>query len=235
MSYFGGKNGSGTYQKIINEVRPCDIFISAFAGKCGIINNFKTRPDRIIAIDIDAAVSQYWAIHDQVEFYLENTLEFLPGLIADLCDTGSRIVIYYDPPYVLQSRKNQRPVYNYEMTSEQHSQLVSQILTTAAMAPNIDQIVSHYPHEIYYEAFKDWRILSYNSTTRSGSAEELLFMNYDHISGELQDYSYIGDNKDERYNLKHRTAKNLISKLENMEPRKRKALLYYLKKSPLFQ
>ena len=34
--------------------------------------------------------------------------------------------------------------------------------------------------------------------------------------------------KDERYNLKHRTAKNLIEKLESMEPQKRRAVMHYV-------
>ena len=32
------------------------------------------------------------------------------------------------------------------------------------------------------------------------------------------DYQYIGDNKHERYNLKNRTAVNLIAKLERISP-----------------
>ena len=54
-------------------------------------------------------------------------------------------------------------------------------------------------------------------------------MNYQHVDGKLQDYQYIGDNKHERYNLKNRTAVNLIAKLERMEVRKRQAVIHYLK------
>ena len=94
--------------------------------------------------------------------------------------------------------------------------------------PDVDVLISHYPDPRYDEVLKNWRKVSFQSNTRRGTATENLYANYEHPTGELHDYRYIGDNKDERYNLKHRTAKNLIGKLEGMEPRKRQAVMHYV-------
>ena len=37
--YIGGKEAAGTYQKIINEIRPFDVLIIPFLGHCAITRN----------------------------------------------------------------------------------------------------------------------------------------------------------------------------------------------------
>ena len=90
-------------------------------------------------------------------------------------------------------------------------------------------IVSHYPDEMYDKFIGHWRNFEYESTTRRGKATEKLWLNFEHDTGYLHDYQYLGSDKHERYNLKHRAAKNLIAKLEKMEMRRRQAMLHYLR------
>ncbi len=107
-----------------------------------------------------------------------------------------------------------------------------QFLTCAELWPfqaNVDVLISHYPDEVYDSWLKQWRSITFQSTTRQGQATEKLYMSYRHETGHLHDYQYVGNDKHERYNLKHRAAKNLIAKLERMEVRKRQAMIHYLK------
>lgn len=61
-TYPGGKNGSGVYQAIINQIPPHDVFITAFAGNCAVLANKLPAPAGSIAIDADAAVAHKWAM-----------------------------------------------------------------------------------------------------------------------------------------------------------------------------
>ena len=140
---------------------------------------------------------------------------------------GERLFVYCDPPYRINSRRQQVPQYPCEMTDEDHDRFLSEIVSISTR-PDVDVLISHYPDPRYDKVLKDWRKVSFQSKTRRGMATENLYANYEHTTGELHDYRYIGDNKDERYNLKHRTAKNLIGKLESMEPRKRQAVMHYV-------
>lgn len=59
-TYNGGKNGSGVYQAIINQIPPHEIFISGFGGNCGVMANKKTAAIANIVTDTDAAVVNDW-------------------------------------------------------------------------------------------------------------------------------------------------------------------------------
>ena len=79
-TYNGGKNGSGVYQAIINQIPPHDIFISGFAGNCGVLANKKRAAMANIAIDLDASVVNGWNV--------------IPGITAINTDAISFITHY---------------------------------------------------------------------------------------------------------------------------------------------
>ena len=58
-SYFGGKEASGTWQKIINEVRPHDVFVSPFLGNCALARRIR-KARKMIGIDLDPQVIRAW-------------------------------------------------------------------------------------------------------------------------------------------------------------------------------
>ena len=57
--YPGGKFGAGIYQRLINLIPRHKIFVSAFAGHCGITRKIKPA-EHTIVIDADAKVCQWW-------------------------------------------------------------------------------------------------------------------------------------------------------------------------------
>jgi DNA adenine methylase len=63
MPYPGGKNGAGTYQRIINLMPPHETYIEPFLGG-GAIMRLK-RPARLnIGLDLDASVISAWRVHN---------------------------------------------------------------------------------------------------------------------------------------------------------------------------
>ena len=59
--YTGGKDGAGVFQRLINEIPPHDVFISAFLGDCAILR--RKRPAWCnIGIDLAAdPLSRFFA------------------------------------------------------------------------------------------------------------------------------------------------------------------------------
>src|SRR5690606_19211545 len=57
--YFGGKGSSGTYQTIINEIRPHDVLIVPFLGNCAITRYIK-RSETTIGIDASSFIIACW-------------------------------------------------------------------------------------------------------------------------------------------------------------------------------
>ncbi len=226
-SYVGGKEAPGVYQKIINEIRPHDIFVSGFLGHCAIMR-FKISANINIGIDIDAAVIAEWndSCSDGVELRNSDFISDIESLINAM-GSGKRMVIYCDPPYRMDSIKADRKLYKCTMQDSWHEKFLDLIVKISDTAA-VDILVSHYPDKVYEEKLSNWRVVEYYAPTRHGKVRELLFMNYNHTSGKLHDYRYLGDNKDERYNLKHRTVKNLIRKISGYEVRKRQAVIHYL-------
>ena len=230
--YTGGKGASGVYQKIINEIRPFDILIIPFLGHCAISRNINLQNSRVIAMDLDNEVIKNWkdANYSWIDLHHRDGIDKTSELIASIGST-KKICIYGDPTYRMASIKSQREPYRYTMSDDDHHRFLDAAAPGAIQA-NVDVLISHYPDSLYetrLSKLRGWRTIQFQAQTRRGVATECLFMNYQHVDGKLQDYQYIGDNKHERYNLKNRTAVNLIAKLERMEVRKRQAVIHYLK------
>jgi len=211
MSFAGGKGQAGVYQRIINQMPPHTHYIEAFAGG-GSILRLKRPALSSIAIDLDKDVlNQLHApnlcrVHGDALHYLRiHTYE--PGTL-----------VYCDPPYVMSTRRNQRPLYRYEFSDDQHRELLRIVRTIPAMV-----MVSGYYSEIYAEALRDWRTITFQAVTRGGSlATEYLWCNFPEPQ-ELHDYSFLGENFRERERIK-RKVKRWQAKLEKMPMLERYAL-----------
>ena len=83
------------------------------------------------------------------------------------------VLIYLDPPYVYETRNNKK-IYNYEMTDEKHIQLLEIISGLKA-----DVLISGYDNELYRRYLKDWNKDTATSTDEAGNNRtECLWFNY---------------------------------------------------------
>lgn len=220
-NYFGGKSGSGTYQTIINNIPPHDIFYSLFLGNCGIARHIRPAAFNHLN-DLDNDVFTAWYKLALPENYLLTNLPAMEVLKDIKNQLPKRRFIFLDPPYPKASRKAQIDVYRHEMSDKQHSDLLSQI---NAMRDQQIMIMS-YPNELYDQALKGWHTKDFFSTTRNGVVLERMYMNYE-PSDQLHDYQYIGEDFREREALA-RQKKNFIKKLKRLPAQLRNALLQEL-------
>jgi len=221
MAYPGGKNGSGVYQKIINQIPPHRVFISAFLGHCAITRYKKPAPVSI-GIDSDGDVVKYWT-----DLIAENSdvagvtvihgdaISFLKSY-----DFQGDEFVYADPPYLMETRKSKRRLYNAEYGDmDQHAELLDVLGSLPCRVA-----LSGYQSALYSSVLATWRTISYNTITRGGTvAREWLWMNYPEPAT-LHDYRYLGETYREREKIT-RQKRRWHARLKKMTPLQRYALL----------
>lgn len=220
--YFGGKGSSGTYQTIINEIRPHDVLIVPFLGNCAITRYIK-RSETTIGIDASSFIISCWREmkFDWIELINGCGIEYLENFEPT---PDKRYVIYADPPYPISSRKQMVLTYEHELSDLEHLRLLKAINRIARMYPNVDVLISTYENPMYAKALSDWRLTTFNSTTRQGLAIEYLYMSYDNPEGILHDYSFIGQNFRERERIKKKIKRH-VSRLLQLPASERNAII----------
>lgn len=228
MAYPGGKNGSGVFQKIINQIPPHRVYIEPFLGHGAILR--KKKPATFnIGIDSDGDVVRHWHTAGTAENSdvrgLGGSLTIIKGdAISWLKENFYKLTpdtfVYLDPPYLMETRKRQRKLYGVEFaTVEQHRELLDIVLDAPCMVA-----ISGYASSLYAEMLTDWRTISYNTVNRAGQkVQEWLWMNYPEPA-ELHDYRYLGENFREREKIT-RQKRRWITRLQRIDKLQRYALL----------
>lgn len=222
MSYPGGKNGAGVYQRLINQIPPHDVYIEPFLG-AGAIMLAKRLAGLSIGIDVDPFVIKGW--RGWVNLWSQPTKELFEMDAVECIKARTTIntrntFIYCDPPYLMETRKS-GPIYKYEYTEAQHIKLLKLLLSLEAMV-----MISGYRHKIYDDAMGGWRRMDYMANTRQGMVPESAWMNYPQPT-ELHDYRYLGDDFRERERIA-RKIKRWTKRLEKMPVLERQAILSVL-------
>ena len=222
-TYFGGKGGSGTYQTIINQLPQHLTYVSGFMGLDAILR--KKQPARFnIGIEINPDIVAIWNnAHFPTTQLAPSQLTVLQSSFFSIdlpCFYEPSTLLYLDPPYTLQQRKSSNR-YPFEITLEQHRQLLERILQLPCMVA-----LSCYDSPLYKQYLGEWRKINFESVTRGGTmATETLYMNYPAVApNQLHDTRFLGAN----YRTREVTRKRLdtihrkIDRLDNNE----RALLF---------
>lgn len=87
----------------------------------------------------------------------------------------SNVLLYLDPPYLLETRTSKQ--YKYEYTEEDHIALLKTLVKHKGSI-----IISGYDSDIYNQYLKGWNKLSMKSNAEyynGGSRDEVIWMNYE--------------------------------------------------------
>jgi len=296
MTYPGGKNGSGVYQRIINLMPPHDLYIEPFLGS-GAVMRLK-RPARLnIGLDLEEAALKLASPPGRLPAgsscetgdvgspaprrrrspipAMEYSGRGAPEMSMEACGTAARFpamldpdhprarngegrstgdpgglarfgeersrfsfrhgdgiefletypfqgngreVVYCDPPYLMLSERSGRPIYNHEMSEEEHCRLLRLIRRLPCLI-----LISGYWSALYARELKAWNHITFEGRTRKGTKTEWLWFNFPEPV-ELHDYRYLGSGFRERERIKRKTAR-WTAKLERMPALERQALL----------
>lgn len=224
-TYPGGKNNTGVYQAIINQIPPHEVMISGFAGNCGVMANMAPATHRI-AVDADKVVTEGWNAIENVVPVCSDFMKWWPYYYSKMKLEGKHFV-FIDPPYLKGSRSSGSKIYNNEMMdTESHKELLKMLRNSRYKDVYI--MIVHYPNSLYNSWLSDWRQVDFTGRTRQGTRQERLYMNYE-LPEVLHDPSYVGNDYREREALAKR-AKSFVSKFEAMPVQHRQHIFNKLKK-----
>lgn len=223
MRYKGGKGESGLYQGIINLMPKHNRYFEGCLGGGAILQKKKRAPGGNWAIDVDPDTIR--KVRDEVLLNPSDTPAPITFLQVDvisflLCfPLVHSDLVYLDPPYLFEVRSSKRPIYKFEMTLEQHLEILSIIVELPAYI-----LISGYDSDLYNSALEGWRKAQFNAVDHRGRVhKETVWMNYPEPL-ELHDYSFLGRNYRERYKIKQK-IKTVEGKLERMGSQERYAYL----------
>lgn len=244
-TYPGGKAGSGAAHRIINLMPPHDVYIEPFAGSAAVAK--LKRPSALnILCDLDAAAlelardagkprSEYrgssLAVQSDVSGELTRSGEGIPSRWLTFQGDGLDFLehhhfdgcelVYCDPPYMRETRKSAKDLYNFEWTDHHHSRLLAWAVETPAKV-----IISGYASVMYREALElilePWNCETFEAMTRRGLATEVLWYNFTRPTV-LHDDRYLGDGFRERERIRRRQSR-WVARLQRMDPAERAAL-----------
>lgn len=224
MTYPGGKNGMGVYQRIINHMPPHQTYIEGFCGSGAILRQ-KKPADRNIAIDKSQdALDLCASLHNDaryVDFVRADTLDILYTLAnignVDAFIDDPKVLIYLDPPYLPETRKG-GDLYTFEMTIEDHKELLQTISDRPSMI-----MISGYRSALYDEFLSHWHCIDYRTMTRRGMVDEALWINFAPPIA-LHDYGHLGSDFRQRERIKRKKVR-WRNKLNNMDRLERLAIM----------
>lgn len=227
MTYPGGKNGAGAYQRIINHMPPHSVYIEAFLGSGAVLRN-KRPADQNIGIDrsqkalslcleLAAETSNHLNLLDGDALKLLPSLKSMMGESASVFTNRPTTLVYADPPYMMETRKG-ADIYDFEMSNADHERLLD-ILTSARCMV----MISGYRSTLYDDQLKHFHRVDYKAQTRRGMVPESLWMNFPPPIA-LHDYSHLGDNYRQRERIKRKKAR-WAAKIERMDRQERLAIM----------
>lgn len=217
MRYPGGKNGSGTLQRLINQMPPHRRYIEPFCGSAAVLR-LKRPAAESYAIDRDSNALDAILPHVPAgtRLFHANGIHWLEARLFRRWFLATDFV-YLDPPYLPETRTS-GPIYRYELTAAGHGRLLKVIRRLPCMVA-----ISGYPSGLYDAELAAWRRIEWQAMTRGGLRTEVLWMNYPEPI-ELHDYQCLGDNFRQREKFS-RQRKRWTARLARMNVLQRRALL----------
>lgn len=256
MAWPGGKDGAGVYQRLINQIPPHDVFVSAFLGDCAIMRR-KLPAAASVGIDLDRANVERWAREQPIpglRLYCCSGIDWLRHTFElDLVPSPEAAAVAGSvdrpPPHSTSAaaenggRIPRRRWFVYidapYMLSTRRSRRTlyahemsdeqhAELLDVALRLP-CQVMISHYPHPLYARLLAGWRTFTFMTQTRGGRmAREQVWCNYP-APAELHDARYVGGDKRERERVRRR-VRNWVDGLARMAPAERQAVLDAIEK-----
>jgi DNA adenine methylase len=220
-TYIGSKNGNGVIHAIINNIPAHTRYFELFAGSAAVFHNKKPALFNYLSEINPSQADKLKASITSAIVKNVSALSVIDTFVFDGSD-----MIYLDPPYPFSSRRSGKKLYAYEMTDDDHLQLLSSIRTL-----NCFVMISTRHNELYDQVLHDWRKLEISTADRGGPATELLYMNYPEPTV-LHQYNMLGINCTDRQRI-NRKIDRLKIKLSMLPALERYAIIQDIVKNNL--
>lgn len=208
--YPGGKGGAGVYQAIINCIPRHSIYVEPFAGSAAIYRRKKPAPEASCLVELNPAIA------DRLRHSLKGpstTVICGDGIrymrvVVGLVDRLSGWFFYIDPPYLHSTRRDLDLYGDFELTDDQHRELLASLLPALSAAGAL-WALSGYRSPMYdaAAASSGWHRTDYRAMTRRGPVIESLWTNFE--PGELvpAELTFTGATYRERERIKRKASR----------------------------
>lgn len=218
----GAKSAMGAAEQIISMMPPHRIYLEGFGGTGAVmLKKRKAELNIIVELDSCAAAVLRTTMGPDVTVAAESFFSVARSTAAWLSIPD--LVCYLDPPYVMETRRSTRALYNYEFSDDDHRRLCA-IATDSSVRARI--LISGYAGSLYEVLYKNWRREQFTVMTRGGPAVESVWCNFDPPL-ELHDARFVGRNFTDRQRIQ-RKAKRWGSRLMAMPAAERAAVLEHI-------
>lgn len=215
--YFGGKNH--LYRSIINLIPRHTRFIELFGGSAAVSRHLARNDAEAIIVELD--IEQVHWLRTQPELVGHRIVggDAFEVLRQHARAWGAETVVFADPPYPIEDRRDARGRYRCELELDDHHRLIAHLRSLSARV-----LVCGHPWGIYPKAFADWKRHEFKAGLRNGRAGiECVWTNYEEPFT-LHDYRYFGSNKRVRQDLRRRVERQ-VQLFGEMHPHHRAAIL----------
>lgn len=230
-NYPGSKAASGLWQMIINHIPECTFFYEAFAGGAAITRKLLQSNHTVKYFYLlEKSINVFNQLYEE---YLETSrvhvkrIDSLEVLSQKLLDgiNYDETFFYFDPPYLKDSRRNTKDIYEHEFSIQDHEAFFDLIRSISREA-NCDFLISHYPCKEYDDLASELNLTykDINVMTRGGVATERIYMNYDINERRLACTDYLGHGRQERQRIS-RKKKRWANAIAKMPPAEAQAIL----------
>ena len=220
--YPGSKGASGVKEFLINNTPKCEFFVDGFGGS-GFVSESIAKLEKNIQILYFEIVKHVFKQFKEASTlpgiicFNENVIEhYLNNLSkkdkSDLQYFFEETVFFFDPPYLFETRRTIRPMYDYEWTLEQHIEFLAfvRLLSEKTRA----KIMITHPECDTYNALlvdgytdKEWTAQPFAYMGRGGKIDDMLWTNFNPKEEVLLSYKYVGDNNTDRQRIKRKSER----------------------------
>lgn len=215
--YFGGKNL--LFRSIINLIPRHTRFVELFGGSAAVSRHLARNDAEAIVVELDKQQVSWLKKQPQLAGH-----RIVGGDAFEVLDKygprwGLETVVFVDPPYPIEDRRDARPRYRCELELEDHRRLLGKLKRLRARV-----IVCGHPWGLYPAELATWKRHEMRTGLRSGNAGiECVWTNYENPYP-LHDYRYFGADKRLRQDLRRRVERQ-VEMFRAMEPHHRAAIL----------
>ncbi|MCF6204063.1 MAG: DNA adenine methylase [Methylococcaceae bacterium] len=213
--YLGSKNQAGTYQRIISLMPPHSLYIESHLGT-GVVMKKKPACKYSFGVDPNEEILSAFKCDKGEVLVNSSFIDFISQLNLDDYDD---VLIYSDPPYLLETRKSTAR-YKYEYSEQDHIDLLRTLKGLSSR--KVKNIISCYPSKLYDEELHNWNSIKYQTMTHGGPVTEQLYFDFEPDG--LHWIKYAGKNRTDRQRIKRKVA-SWKGKYEGLPDEERVAIL----------
>lgn len=228
-NYPESKNGSGVVSWLINHVPKSNVYFEMFGGS-GVFGFELAKCVEENVYIFEKSEQVYNQLYNRCKnlniqdspgaIFLADSITHIKHRLNGQSKTGD--FYYFDPPYLFDSRKSKRNIYEHEWNEQCHKDFLGLLDDLSAKGAYI--MVSHYPNDLYSRQLKDWYQSEFQTMTRGGVVTEKIWMNYDIAQMKLATTKHIGKNFTDRQRI-FRKINRTINKINGLPLHERQAIV----------